>query len=124
MKITIDNDLFNISKRLKDIDEGYYICYDTRRNRFEVRNSDLGGKICFVVPYKMLDERTLKYARKSSVQYSKKLLDEIEKNNKEIEDKNYNKFKDESEYKFREIFNYEKNTKEMKLSESYKTNWV
>ena len=124
MKIIIENDLFDISQRLKEIDNGYYVVYDTDKSRYEVRNIDLGGKICFVVPYKYLDEKTLKYARKTNIKNSKKLLDEIEKNNKEIEVKNYNKIIDECTYKFKEIFNYEKMTKEMNYENAYKTKWV
>ncbi len=120
----IENDLFNISERLKNIDSGYYLVYNNRRSRYEVRNSDLGDKICFVVPYKSLDERTLIYARKTFINNSKKLLSDIEKNNKDIEDKNYNRIKDECQYKFKEIFNYEKCSKEMKMNQSFKTKWV
>ena len=124
MKIRIENDLFEIAKRLKTIDSGYIVVFNTKKHRYEVRHSALGDKICFVVPYTILDERTLKYARKTSIQYSQKLLEEIERNNEEIERKNQNKLKDQCDYKFREIFNYEKKSKEMDLKKSYKTKWI
>lgn len=124
MRIVIDNDLFNIAKRLKNIDYGYVVVFDTRKNRYEVRHNQIGNKICFVVPYKALDNRTLEYARKTSIKNSKFLLEEIEKNNKNIENKRLDKIKDECEYKFREIYNFEKNSREMDIKNSYKTKWV
>ena len=38
MLIKILNDAFNISKRIKQIDRGYFICYNTLKKRFEVHN--------------------------------------------------------------------------------------
>ena len=66
MKIKILNDVYNISKRIKYIDKDYYIVYDTSKHKFEVHNSNQsGGSYCLTLPYKELDERSLKHVRSS-----------------------------------------------------------
>ena len=47
MKIKLIYDVYNISKRIKEIDKDYYIVYDTSKNKFEVHNSSqIGGSYC------------------------------------------------------------------------------
>jgi hypothetical protein len=40
MRIKIENDLFDICNRIKEIDDGYFIIYDTEKDRFEVHSTD------------------------------------------------------------------------------------
>ena len=41
MKIKIESDIFEISKRVKDIDENYYIVFDTKKNKYELHRYEL-----------------------------------------------------------------------------------
>lgn len=74
MKIRIENDLFGIDNRLKNIDSDYAVFYDNRKQRFELHNMRLCPTLQLVLPYSRLDKRTLDYALKTQV---KVILDEI-----------------------------------------------
>ena len=86
MKIKLTCDVYNISKRIKEIDKDYYIVYNTSKNKFEVHNSSqIGDSYCLTLPYGALDERALKYVRKTSVKNIDYVLNEIENDNNKIE---------------------------------------
>ena len=85
MKIKLTYDVFNISKRIKEIDKDYYIVYNTSKAKFEIHNSSqIGGSYCLTLPYNSLDERTLKYVRKTSVANIDYVLNKIENDNNKI----------------------------------------
>lgn len=83
MKLTIEHDVYNIAKRIKDIDRFYYIVYDTSKNSFEVHNSmQIDNSYCLTLPYSVLDERTLNYVYHTKSENIEKLLNEIENENR------------------------------------------
>ena len=89
MKIKIFNDVYNISKRIKNIDRNYYIVYNTSKQKFEIHNSSqVGMSYCLTLPYNELDERTLKLVLKSSTNNIDEILEKIENNNNLIESAN------------------------------------
>ncbi|HEY8390163.1 MAG TPA: hypothetical protein VIL26_04340 [Clostridia bacterium] len=66
MKIIIKDDLYDIASRLKSIDSGYFVMFDTISKSYEVHNSNnIGSTFCLNVPYKELDARTITYVRKT-----------------------------------------------------------
>ena len=82
MKIKLTYDVYNIAKRIKEIDKGYYIVFNTSKGKFEVHNSSqIGGSYCLTLPYTCLDERTLGYVRKTSVANIDYVLNKIENDN-------------------------------------------
>lgn len=82
MKIKILHDVYNISKRIKNIDRDYYVVYDTSKQKFEVHNSNQSGaSYCLTIPYCELDERTLKCVLKSQSANIEEILYEIENDN-------------------------------------------
>ena len=86
MKIKIYSDVYNISKRIKDIEKNYYIVYNTITKKFEIHNSaQKDTSYCLTLPYLELDERTLNYVNKTKSENIEKILEEIEKNNKQRE---------------------------------------
>ena len=87
--IEIENDCFDICKRLKNIDPSYKVFFNWMRNCFEV-HSFLQAKssYCFSVTYSELDERTLDYALKTRSENRDKIIKEIEEHNKRVEEKN------------------------------------
>ena len=90
MKIKISTDVYNISKRIKDIDKNYYIVFNTSTNKFEVHNSQqLGGSFCLNLPYNFLDERTLNYVNETRAENIERILNQIDIENelKESADK-------------------------------------
>ncbi len=62
----ITDDLYFIASRLKEIDPSYFVVYNLLRSRYEVHSKEQrGDTLCFVVPYKALDARTLEYAART-----------------------------------------------------------
>ncbi len=83
MKIKLTHDVYEISKRIKNIDNGYFIVYNTSTCKFEVHNSfQLDTTYCLTLPYDYLDERTLNYVAKTRSVNIENILAEIEKENK------------------------------------------
>lgn len=79
----IYSDLYDISSRLKEIDEGYELFFNPPKNRFEV-HSAFGLEV--VVPYRQLDARTLTHVRKTRISNRQKIVDEIERENRKAEE--------------------------------------
>ena len=86
MKIKLKHDVYNISTRIKSIDKGYYVVFNTITQKFEIHNSyQLGSTYCLTLPYLELDERVLKYVCKTKSENIEKILEQIENNNKQKE---------------------------------------
>lgn len=86
MLIEIQNDIYFIGSRLKEIDSNYQVFYNTKRNMFEVHNKEqIGGSYCLTVPYSKLDQRTVDFVRKTRTENRKKLFEEIDKDNERLE---------------------------------------
>ena len=85
MKIKLISDVYNISKRVKEIDKDYYIVYDTSNNKFEVHNSNqVGSSYCLTLPFNCLDERTLNYVHKTKSTNLEDILQKIENDNNKL----------------------------------------
>ncbi len=87
--IEITDDLFDISRRLKSVDEDYRLYYNGAKRRYEVHNrKQCGSTLAFVVPFEELDARTVEYARKTRAENIELLLAEMDKHNAEQEQQN------------------------------------
>ena len=83
MKIRIKHDVYNIANRIKKIDSGYFIVYNTSKNKFEIHNlKQINGSYCLTLPYQELDERTLKYVNETKSENIERILNKIESENK------------------------------------------
>lgn len=106
--ILVEKDLFHIATRLKNIDNGYFILYNTKKNKYEVHNhNNLLGTYCFSVPYKTLDARTYYYALETRIENSDKLYLELEKEKEKKQKLRKEEFKREIQaiaYDTRSIF--------------------
>lgn len=107
MKIKIENDVFDISNRIKQIDRGYQIYFNTAKNQFEVHNiSQPDNTFCLSVPYPTLDERTLKLTRETNSANIKIILNQINNENSIKENNEFrdilNKFNDQLEQVIKE----------------------
>ena len=73
--IKIDNDVFFIANRLKEIDCSYEIYYNLDFKCYEVHsNEQKKNTYCFRVPFDVLDERTIFYARKTRYENIEKIV--------------------------------------------------
>lgn len=85
--LKIEDDVYYISNRLKEIDEKYVILYNLDKKVYEVHISGERDSYCFTVPYSELDERTLFYALKSASSRRDEIIKEIEENNQKLYEK-------------------------------------
>jgi hypothetical protein len=86
----IENDLYDISSRLKEIDEDYFIVYNLKRGRYEVhQRRQPGGSYCLTVPYGELDARTVELVKRTRRQYREDALKDIERHNAKIGGKSH-----------------------------------
>lgn len=86
MKIKLNADVYEISKRILDIEKDYYIVYDTSRSKFEVHNSaQLDSTYCLTLPYKELDARALDYVWKTRSKNVETILKKIDDENNSLE---------------------------------------
>lgn len=84
--IVITNDVYDVAKRLKEIDSAYSVCYNKSKCRYEVHNSrQKGNTFCLVVPYDCLDQRTIDLVWRTRVQNIQTLLDDIERDNAKLQ---------------------------------------
>ena len=54
----IEWDLYDIARRLKEIDDGYFVFYSYKTKKFEIHNANQrGSTLALVLPYDRLDAR-------------------------------------------------------------------
>lgn len=86
MLIDIYGDLYAIDERLKEIENGYRIKYNTLKKTYEIHNKNQPfDSYCLTLPFKELDARTEDYVLKTRIQNKDKFLKEIEKHNEKIQ---------------------------------------
>ncbi len=100
-KILIEKDLYDISDRIKEIDDSYYILYNPKNRKFEVHSSlQKNNTLALILPFEKLDARTVEYVRKTRRERFAQILKEIEAANEKTEKNKWNniidKCKDET----------------------------
>ena len=86
-KIMITNDVFDIAKRIKEIDPDYFVVYDKKLCRFEVHNKrQRPDTLCLVLPYNTLDCRAIDKVLSTRVEYVAKQLAQIDEFNQKLQD--------------------------------------
>lgn len=81
MKIEVKNDVFDIVKRIKNIDADYFVMFDTKRQVFELHcKNQYQNSFCLTL-YECLDERSISKTLMTRKQNKDKLFEEITKNN-------------------------------------------
>ena len=83
----IENDLFGICGRLKEIDGDYFVAYNGALCRFEVHHQRQRYKtLALAVPYPELDARTVALTLKTRRQNIEKLIKEMDEANRRLEE--------------------------------------
>ena len=102
--IKIENDIFFLAERLREIDPDYFIALNTKTKNFEVHNSSQPiNSFCLLVPKNKLDPSLVEYVRKTRANRQKKLLAEIEAANQKMQKQNEQKIICEAAEKFEEL---------------------
>lgn len=91
----IENDLFDISNRIKNIDRDYVIYRNMQNKKFELHNTRYSPSLQLVLPFDELDMRTIDYAVNTRVENIKKVAEEMEKENQRLEKENYTKMQND-----------------------------
>lgn len=87
----IYGDLYDISSRLRDVDDRYRLYRNLRTNKFEVY---IGRALQFAVPFDELDARTIAYAKKTRIERKDELLAEIERHNRRLDEEKEKRTRD------------------------------
>lgn len=124
MKIKIESDVFDIVERIKEIDDGYFIMYDTLKNKFEVHNYNQKYTYCFTSKFDSLGLCTINEVLYSLIGNIDNIIKEIDKNNNDIEQNNNKQIKDYGQYAFCEIYKYYNNSsKQYDQDKAFSTIW-
>lgn len=124
MLIRIFEDVFDITKRLKEIDESYFVVYNTQKKKYEVHSSKQKNTYCLTVPTKTLDSRIVGLTLKTRRENYEKILKEIDETNEKIEKESKRQIDDLCEFKAKEMFSYSKSHDEINFDDAYKTRWA
>ena len=84
MKINVKDDVLDIVKRLKQIDESYFVIFDTNKKIYELHCLEQPLSTFCLTLYETLDERSITKTLKTRKQNKDALMEEIEKNNAKI----------------------------------------
>jgi hypothetical protein len=109
MLIEIQNDIYFINSRLKEIDKDYQIFFNTVRKVFEVHNKEqIGDSYCLTVPYPLLDARTISHVMRTRVENRRKLFEEIERNNELLEKRQEKRILEDAKDELYDLIKYSK----------------
>ena len=81
----VSNDLFDISARIKSIDEYYKIYFNGDTRRFELHNTRKKPTFQLAFPFTRLDKRALDYTLESAIKNKEFILKKIEEYNAKAE---------------------------------------
>lgn len=124
MLIKVESDVFDIEKRIKEIDDGYFVVFNTKRNKYEIHNMYQENSYCLTIPFDNLDNRILDLINMSLVRNIDKIIDEIDNNNSKLENKSLETIKDYNDYLVREIYAFSNNSsKEYELEKAFSSIW-
>ena len=84
-KIEITNDVFDVARRIKEIDENYFVIYDRRLLRFEIHNKrQRPDTLSLVLPYDTLDCRAIDKVLSTRTEYVQKQLAKLDEFNEKL----------------------------------------
>jgi hypothetical protein len=125
--IYVENDVMGITKRIKEIDPGYFVMFNPRTQRYEVHHSEQpGGTLCVEIPYNELDSRAVDYVQRTRVENAKKIMAEMETRNAKLEIDKAKAFHDRTTEAAKDIYTYcnRHTDKETVDSGAFKTRFV
>lgn len=76
--------MFGVCRRLKSIDDGYYVFLNYKTEKFEVHNKKDARSLCLVLPYPVLDERTVRRVLYTRAERAREIAARIERENAEL----------------------------------------
>ena len=110
MKIEIDDDVFEISKRLKEVDEGYFVMFNTDRNVFEIHYRYQPNTYCLSVNCEDFHAGVLDLIKSTSIANIDNIIREIDNYNRVNVTNAHNANKNYIDYHVREIYDFANNS--------------
>ena len=104
MYIRVMDDIFDISNRIKEIDDGYYVLFDRAKKMFEVHNSKQQDTFC--ISCRQLNRLVLKKLHSQKTISLGRVLREIDENNQKIAEISQKNAINEAKEKFDDIMRY------------------
>ena len=83
----IEDDLFGVCRRLKSIDDGYFVFLNYKTGKFEVHNSKDTRTLCLVLPYDTLDERTVRHVLYTRAERVERIVAQMERENRRLQER-------------------------------------
>lgn len=123
MKVKIESDVFDITQRIKEIDDGYFIMFNVNSKKFEIHNKNTKNGYCLTVPYCQLDNRTIELIHKTHIKNYDKIVKSLDEDNEKLNNKQIEKLKEINDYKVREILKYSKVTTKP-VDKVFKSTWL
>ena len=109
-RVPVVNNALDIPQRLKEMDEGYFVMFNTAVQRFEIWHSDgREGVLECVLPYDALDARALRHVREHRMERQEQLMREVEEHNRLLEERMKNEWLQRAAERTREAVRYLKN---------------
>lgn len=104
--VKIENDVFDIASRVKEIDSDYFVVYNRTKRRFEIHNKKQKPTLALVVPHNELDCRTIEYVLKTKISRIDEIVREIDAHNEKIEKQKFESSIERLSYKTKNLIGY------------------
>lgn len=86
-RVPVVGNALDIPQRLKEMDGGYFVMFNTILQKFEIWHRGGGeGVLECVLPYEALDNRALRHVRKHRIERQAQLVREVEEHNRRLEE--------------------------------------
>lgn len=123
MTIRVESDVFDISKRVKEINSDYYIVFNDNIKKYELHSSMYGRNSHLItLPFSVLDERSIFCINKALNTVNS--LDDIDKYNQKIKEKILEKNKEENRYKIEKIYDYSNKKSNIISENKFENKWI
>lgn len=123
MNIKIEDDVFDITKRIKEIDDGYYIEYNCKRKLYELHNFNQLNSYCLTIPFDNLDDRVLDLILYTNISNIDNIMIDINNCNTLNEINSQKIRKERSEFIVKEIYDFCNNSSKNFEVNSFENLW-
>lgn len=122
----VKTNVYYIPERLKELDPGYFVIRNHKKQTFEVHHRDQPyTTYCLTVPYEELDVRTVELVQKTSRKNLDRLISEMDNHNQKLKEKASHIGEDSIE-KTKEVLSYlnKHESKEWVDEEAFSTRFI
>ncbi len=106
-RVPVRSNALSIPQRLKEMDEGYFVMFNTALQKFEIWHRGNGeGILECMLPYDALDARALRHIREHRIERQEQLMREVEEHNRLLEERVKNEWFQKAADRTREAVKY------------------